>query len=127
MNRGHRSWVTVVSVFFAAVAAACGQGDSPDHEDPSGSLAQALSSNQRILGFEGSFGPAVDWSTSSGSIAISTNPKVEGSQSIKILNASNPTLTSAPLSSLGPITSPLGLEVWLPASRSRLPFRIRGA
>lgn len=78
------------------------------------SVSQALTSEQqRILGFESVGGGSVDWASTSG--VISQNAQhVEGNASLAISNSGNTTITSAALSSLGPVNDKITLDLLLP-------------
>lgn len=106
-----RLWLSAVGV--AIVLAACSSGHPLGERV--GSTSQALTpAQQRILGFESVGGGSADWTSTSGTLSQSTQ-HVEGSGSLAISNSGSTTITSAALSSLGPVADRLTLDLLLPA------------
>jgi RHS repeat-associated protein len=82
-------------------------------EDVSQTL-QALSSNDRILGFEGSVGGAgADWTATTGT-ATSNTAHTEGTHSMALGGNTNPQALSATLSALGTLVGNPTIDVELP-------------
>jgi RHS repeat-associated protein len=96
-------------VFFAACS-----GDRV-REDV-GIVEEALTTNDRILGFEGSIGGAAgsDWRPVVGTATSSTTHS-EGTRSISLGSNWNPSAISAPLTALGALSGPPSVDVLLPA------------
>jgi RHS repeat-associated protein len=95
-------------VFFAACS-----GDRV-HEDI-GIVEEALTANDRILGFEGTIGGAAgsDWRPVVGTATASTTHS-EGAHSIALGGNTNPEAVSAALTALGPLSSNPSVDVELP-------------
>ncbi|HKO47649.1 MAG TPA: FG-GAP-like repeat-containing protein, partial [Polyangiaceae bacterium] len=87
-------------------------------------VRQELSSTQtRVLGFEGVSGSGGDW-LATGVKLQSGTPHIEGAKSAAFaVTASSATISSIPLSSLGPITNQVKLSVWLPAYLAGLSYQ----
>ena len=114
--KGHdtrgRSARKPIWLMFFGLFVACG-GDQPPDEEVS-RRAEAITANERILGFEGSFGGATgDWLAVSGTVSTSATA-FEGTKALSVGNVWNPTVESAPLSTLGPIATSASLHVRLP-------------
>ncbi|MGC4070188.1 MAG: hypothetical protein QM784_37120 [Polyangiaceae bacterium] len=99
----------MVSLAALIVAAGCNSGGS-DEERAVAGAKQALSADQsRILGFET---PAADWTSS---VAISSSSNVQSGNAAMAAAVNGwADITSAPLSSLGPVSSTLSLAVRIP-------------
>src|SRR5687768_13652938 len=107
-------------LMFLGLFVACGGDQQPDEE--LARRAEAITGNDRILGFEGSFGGANgDWRAVSGTVSTSATA-FEGTKAISVGNVWNPTVESAPLATLGPIASTASLHVRLPST-----FHAQGA
>jgi RHS repeat-associated protein len=76
--------------------------------------SQAISLAERILGFEGSVGPAGDWRPSTGQVA-STSTSGEGAKSLSLGADWNPSSTSVALGSLGSLSGAPTIDVRLPS------------
>jgi hypothetical protein len=111
-------WTRRIGLLLAtavACLAAC-SGDQRSSE-ALGVVSQKLTaSQQRILGFESVGAGSSDWAASSGTLSQSTR-HVEGAASLAIANSGNTTITSAALSSLGPVADKLTLDLLLPANQ----------
>src|SRR5688572_10183407 len=105
-----RLWLLAATI---GVALAACSGDQRGGERL-GSASQALTTEQqRILGFEAVGGGSADWTSTSGSISQSSQ-HIEGNGSLAIANSGNTTITSAALSSLGPVADKITLDLLLP-------------
>ena len=89
-----------------------------------GESRQELSATQiRVLGFESVAGSGGDWAGVNLKLQSATQ-HVEGAKSAAFaVTASNATLSSRALSSLGPISNRVTLSVWLPAYLKGLSFQ----
>jgi hypothetical protein len=113
---GGRSLHWVRQALFLAVTAAIAVAacSSDQRQERPGSATQALTTEQqRILGFEFVSTGSPDWTATSGLVSQSSQ-HVEGAGSLAISNSGNTTITSAALSSLGPVADKLTLDVLLP-------------
>jgi len=98
---------------FVIMAAAC-SGDRVS--ESVGQAFEALSTNDRILDFEGSVGGSTgDWHATTGT-ATSSTLHSSGSKSISLGSNWNPAALSAVLSALGPLSAAPGVDVELPTS-----------
>jgi RHS repeat-associated protein len=99
----------VLAAFVCSVASC---SDPPRESESVGSSTAALTSNERILGFES----VSDWSATTGTLAASTRV-VEGAQSLAVSGIGYTQLTSAQLSSLGTVDPSLTVDLLLPLAQ----------
>jgi hypothetical protein len=103
--------VRVLGAWSVFVLSAAGCGNAGDAER-GGSAQQALSpAAERALSFEA---PTSDWSVSSGAIGVS-DVHADGAHSLALPGGGYRELTSAMMSSLGPVGSTFSLDVQIPA------------
>ena len=110
------SWrLLVVGGLVAVCSALSCSGDRMANSDSVEATSQELTSTQtRVLGFESVAGSSGDWLASSAKVQSGTQ-HVEGSKSATFaMTAGSATLTSVPLSSLGPISNQVTFSIWLP-------------
>lgn len=108
-----RLWLLIGTI--AVCLAAC-SGDQRGLE-ALGVVSQSLTTaQQRILGFEAVGAGSSDWSASTGALSQSLR-HVEGNGSLAIANSGSTTITSAALSSLGPVADKITLDLLLPAAQ----------
>ena len=112
-------WACILGV--VCLGAAC---DEPQGEEKLGEARQALTTNERILGFERvSATPSEsDWLTTGGSLS-SASPATEGAHALGIANIGWAQLESSPLSALGSVSTSLKLDVRIPGSGTHEPDR----
>src|SRR5687768_16708907 len=109
-----RSARTLMWLIFLGLFVACGDDQPPDEDVAQ--RAEAITGNDRILGFEGSFGGATgDWRAVNRTVSASATA-FEGTRALSVGNVWNPTVESAPLSTLGPIAPIASLHVRLPST-----------
>jgi hypothetical protein len=114
--------VGAISVLFCAAAFSC-SGDTRNEQ--LATLQAALTSNERILTYEGQIGGAgADSTASAGTTATASSTSFEGAQALALSGSQNPSAISAPLSTLGTIafkaTLEIALPLWSAPARERL-------
>lgn len=67
----------------------------------------------RILGFESDD----DWSTDRGTITLALSPKTEGNTSLAIVPDGYTTLTSLPMTTIGPVDPQISFDLFIPAEQ----------
>lgn len=105
-----RLWL-LLGTAAVCLAACSGDQSSPDALGVASQMLTA--SQQRVLGFESVGAGSADWSATSGTVSQSTR-HVEGAGSLAVASSGNTTITSAALSSLGPVADKITLDLLLP-------------
>src|SRR5687767_10946767 len=110
-------WTRRIGLLLATAVVCLVACSGDQRSEALGVVSQSLTAaQQRVLGFESVGAGSTDWSTSSGALSQSTR-HVEGARSLAIANSGNTTITSAALSSLGPVADKLTLDLLLPANQ----------